>query len=152
MGGTPGKPWGKDEQRESVMVFIGRRVPQRLFEEGLAYKWVDFPQPNYASTNADILKGSHGKSVGMSMFNGYSYNERCMLSLAVVNAALSPLIVVPVSAFAASHALGWRPDWWGGWTGLALDLLLLDLWPTPTTACCLLACLTSSDLMLAHAS
>lgn len=37
MGGTPGKPWGKDERRESVMVFIGRRVPQRLFEEGLAY-------------------------------------------------------------------------------------------------------------------
>ena len=25
-----------------------------------------------------------GKRVGMSMFNGYSYNERCMLSLGVV--------------------------------------------------------------------
>lgn len=37
MGGTPGKPWAKGEPRESVMVFIGRRVPRRLFEEGLAY-------------------------------------------------------------------------------------------------------------------
>jgi hypothetical protein len=27
-----------------------------------------------------------GKMVGMSMFNGYSYNERCMLSLGVVDA------------------------------------------------------------------
>jgi G3E family GTPase len=37
MGGTPGKPWGAGEARESVMVFIGRRIPRRLFEEGLAY-------------------------------------------------------------------------------------------------------------------
>ena len=37
MGGTPGKPWEPGEPRESVMVFIGRKLPQRLFEEGLAY-------------------------------------------------------------------------------------------------------------------
>jgi G3E family GTPase len=37
MGGTPGKPWAPGEARESVMVFIGRGVPRRLFEEGLAY-------------------------------------------------------------------------------------------------------------------
>jgi len=37
MGGTPGKPWSPGEARESVMVFIGRRIPRRLFEEGLAY-------------------------------------------------------------------------------------------------------------------
>ena len=50
------------------------------------------------------------------------------LSLAGVNALVSPLIVVPVSVFAASHALDWRPVWWGGWTGLVLDILVLDLW------------------------
>lgn len=50
------------------------------------------------------------------------------LSLAGVNAVLSWAIVVPVSAFAASHALGWRPEWWSGWTGLALDVLILDCW------------------------
>ena len=36
-GGTPGKPWEAGERRESVMVFIGRKLPRRLFEEGLAY-------------------------------------------------------------------------------------------------------------------
>lgn len=50
------------------------------------------------------------------------------LSLAGLNALLSPLVVVPVSAVAAAHGLGWRPSWWGGWSGLALDLLVLDLW------------------------
>lgn len=48
------------------------------------YKWIDFPQPNYAPTSADMLLRD-GDMVGMSMFNGYSYNERCMLSLGVVN-------------------------------------------------------------------
>lgn len=48
------------------------------------YKWIDFPQPNYASSSADMVMRD-GKMVGMSMFNGYSYNERCMLSLGVVN-------------------------------------------------------------------
>lgn len=54
------------------------------FEEGTPYKWIDFPQPNYASTSADMVMRD-GKMVGMSMFNGYSYNERCMLSLGVVD-------------------------------------------------------------------
>ncbi len=49
------------------------------------FKWIDFPQPNYASTSADMVMRD-GKMVGMSMFNGYSYNERCMLSLGVVDA------------------------------------------------------------------
>jgi vanillate/3-O-methylgallate O-demethylase len=54
------------------------------FEEGTPYKWIDFPQPNYASTNADVLLNGK-KPAGISMFNGYSFNERCMLSLGVVN-------------------------------------------------------------------
>jgi G3E family GTPase len=37
MGGSPGKEWAPGETRESVMVFIGRKIPRRLFEEGLAY-------------------------------------------------------------------------------------------------------------------
>jgi vanillate/3-O-methylgallate O-demethylase len=49
------------------------------------YKWIDFPLPNDASTSADMVMHD-GKMVGTSMFNGYSYNERCMLSLGVVDA------------------------------------------------------------------
>jgi G3E family GTPase len=37
MGGSPGKPWGADEKRESKMVFIGRNLPKKVFVEGLAY-------------------------------------------------------------------------------------------------------------------
>ena len=44
-----------------------------------------------------------------------------------INTALSPLIVIPVSYWAAAQGLGWRPAWWSGWGGLALDILLLDL-------------------------
>jgi vanillate/3-O-methylgallate O-demethylase len=49
------------------------------------FKWIDFPQPNYASSSADLVLRD-GHQVGMSMFNGYSWNERCVLSLGVVNA------------------------------------------------------------------
>jgi vanillate/3-O-methylgallate O-demethylase len=55
------------------------------FEQGTPYKWIDFPQPNYASSSADRVERD-GKMVGMSMFNGYSWNERTVLSLGVVAA------------------------------------------------------------------
>ncbi len=48
------------------------------------FKWVDLPQPNYGSSSFDkVMLGD--KLVGLSMFNGYSYNERCMLSLGIVD-------------------------------------------------------------------
>lgn len=50
------------------------------------------------------------------------------LSLAGFNAILSALIVVPLAALAAGYGFQWRPGWWGGALGLALDLLLLDCW------------------------
>ncbi len=44
---------------------------------------------------------------------------------------LSPLVVLPITVAAAGLTIGpvgdWRPEWWGGWWGLALDILLLDL-------------------------
>ena len=35
MGGDVGKPWGPQERRASVMVFIGRKLPEDLFIQGL---------------------------------------------------------------------------------------------------------------------
>ncbi|WFE75422.1 aminomethyltransferase family protein [Roseinatronobacter sp. S2] len=65
--------------REDVL-----KVIASAFDQGTPYKWIDFPQPNYASSSADMVM--HGdKMVGMSMFNGYSFNERCVLSLGVVD-------------------------------------------------------------------
>jgi sterol desaturase/sphingolipid hydroxylase (fatty acid hydroxylase superfamily) len=45
-----------------------------------------------------------------------------------VNAVVSWLIVVPVSALAATWALDWRPAWLACMPGLVLDLFILDLW------------------------
>jgi vanillate/3-O-methylgallate O-demethylase len=56
-----------------------------LLEPGqVNYKFFDFPNSNYASATYDsVLMG--GKVVGYSMFGGYSYNERTVLSLGVVD-------------------------------------------------------------------
>ena len=49
-----------------------------------SYKFFDLPLANYASSNYDavMFDGAH---VGFSMFTGYSFNERCALSLATVD-------------------------------------------------------------------
>ena len=48
------------------------------------YKYIDLPLSNYTSASYDKLTNG-GKNVGVSMFAGYSYNERSMLSLGVVD-------------------------------------------------------------------
>ena len=53
----------------------------------LPYKFLDLPLANYSSTSADAVM-KDGKVVGMSMFTGYSWNERAQLSLAVVDPAI----------------------------------------------------------------
>ena len=55
--------------------------------------------------------------------SAWVFLEFTALSLPYVN-----WLVLPVSAFAASYALDWRPQWWSGWPGLLLDLLILDCW------------------------
>ena len=50
------------------------------------------------------------------------------LAFAGLNAAASPLIVIPVSAAAAQWSLDWRPNWFTGGAALVVDLALLDLW------------------------
>jgi vanillate/3-O-methylgallate O-demethylase len=58
-------------------------VLRSLFEKGDPYKYIDLPQSNYSSASYDkLLLG--GKTVGLSMFSGYSYNERSFLSLGMV--------------------------------------------------------------------
>jgi sterol desaturase/sphingolipid hydroxylase (fatty acid hydroxylase superfamily) len=49
-------------------------------------------------------------------------------ALAAFNLLTSPLIIVPITVLAASHAPQWRPEFLSGWTGLGFDLLILDCW------------------------
>ena len=61
------------------------KVMNSMFEPGEEhYKYIDLPLSNYASSSYDkVMK--KGKVVGVSMFSGYSYNERSMLSLGSVD-------------------------------------------------------------------
>ena len=68
--------------REDVL-----KVIASAFEEGIPYKWIDFPVSNYASSSADMVL-NNGKMAGMSMFSGYSFNERRVLSLGIVDAEI----------------------------------------------------------------
>ena len=65
--------------REDVLDVIAS-----AFEGGTPCKWIDFPMLNYASSSADLLMRDD-EMVGMSMFSSYSWNERCVLSLGVVD-------------------------------------------------------------------
>jgi vanillate/3-O-methylgallate O-demethylase len=58
---------------------------QSLLEPGDPYKFIDLPVSNYASASYDKVVTKGGKVVGLSMFAGYSYNERSVLSLGVVD-------------------------------------------------------------------
>ena len=51
--------------------------------EGKQYKFFDVPLANYASSNYDRVIDADGRTVGVSMFSGYSYNEKQALSLAI---------------------------------------------------------------------
>jgi len=60
------------------------RVFRSFFEPGIEnYKYIDVPNANYASSNYDAVT-KNGRTVGLSMFAGISYNERSYLSLGVV--------------------------------------------------------------------
>ena len=53
--------------------------------EGTDYQFFDLPNANYGSSNYDAVTDADGNVVGLSLFTGYSANERKALSLATVN-------------------------------------------------------------------
>ena len=61
------------------------RVITSMFDDGDIFKYIDLPLSNYTSASYDRVLGKGGKTAGLSMFSGYSYNERSMLSLGVVD-------------------------------------------------------------------
>jgi len=80
----------KDSQRKKVTLAWNKddmaKIYASLFDpDAEHYKFFDLPLANYASTNADQVVDADGKMVGMSMFTGYSYNEKSALSLAIID-------------------------------------------------------------------
>jgi vanillate/3-O-methylgallate O-demethylase len=61
------------------------KVFTSMFQPGADhYKYIDLPLSNYTSASYDRIMHD-GKMVGLSMFSGYSYNERSMLSLGTID-------------------------------------------------------------------
>ncbi|HEX6636117.1 MAG TPA: hypothetical protein VF033_00555 [Steroidobacteraceae bacterium] len=64
---------------------LGRILASLAERDSLPCKFFDLPIANYASSSYDVVKLGD-RVVGLSMFTGYSHNERCGLSLGVVDA------------------------------------------------------------------
>ncbi len=61
-------------------------ILQSVFEpEGEGYQFFDLPIANYGSSSFDSVLDADGTVVGLSMFSGYSANEKRALSLATVD-------------------------------------------------------------------
>ena len=75
------------KRRKVTLAWNGEDVARAmgtLFEKGAAAKYIDLPLSNYSTWPNDKVIGESGM-VGVSTFSGYSYNERSMLSLAVID-------------------------------------------------------------------
>lgn len=64
---------------------LGEIFTSLLDTESDGYQFFDLPNANYGSSSFDQIINKDGKVVGLSMFTGYSANERRGLSLAVVD-------------------------------------------------------------------
>jgi vanillate/3-O-methylgallate O-demethylase len=76
------------ERKKVTLAWNGDDVARAmgtLLKKGDAAKYIDLPLSNYSTWPYDKLL-VEGEMVGVSTFSGYSYNERSMLSLAIVDA------------------------------------------------------------------
>jgi vanillate/3-O-methylgallate O-demethylase len=67
---------------EDVARILASLVDQR---DDLPYQFFNVPIANYGSSSFDSVIDPDGAAAGVSMFSGYSANERCALSLAVLD-------------------------------------------------------------------
>jgi vanillate/3-O-methylgallate O-demethylase len=84
------EPIDPDRQRKKVtLAWDGDDVTKifaSLFQDDHdPYQFFDLPIANYGSSNFDSVLDPDGHHIGLSLFTGYSANERKALSLATVN-------------------------------------------------------------------
>ncbi len=83
---------GDQKRKKVTLVWNGDDVTRALntlfHQGGEVAKYIDLPLANYASLPYDkVLKD--GRIVGLSTYTGYTFNERAMISLGVVDVAHS---------------------------------------------------------------
>jgi vanillate/3-O-methylgallate O-demethylase len=64
---------------------VAKLLASPVDPEGPGYQFFDLPNANYGSSNFDSVLDADDNLVGLSLFTGYSANERKALSLATVN-------------------------------------------------------------------
>ncbi|MEU9335681.1 aminomethyl transferase family protein [Streptomyces sp. NPDC048290] len=64
---------------------VSRLLANPVSTDGPHYQFFDLPNANYGSSNYDAVLDADGNNVGLSLFTGYSANERQALSLATLN-------------------------------------------------------------------
>jgi vanillate/3-O-methylgallate O-demethylase len=78
----------KQTRKKVTLVWNGddvARVFGSLFHpDSDIQKYIDLPLANYSTLPYDKVVKS-GKTIGISTYTGYTYNERAMVSLAIVN-------------------------------------------------------------------
>jgi vanillate/3-O-methylgallate O-demethylase len=84
----------KPRRKKVTLVWNGEDVARALgslfHAGGDVVKYIDLPLANYSTLPYDkVLKG--GKTVGLSTYTGYTYNERALVSLAMMDAEHSDL-------------------------------------------------------------
>jgi Glycine cleavage system T protein (aminomethyltransferase) len=63
---------------------VERAMGSLFHDRGGVTKYIDLPLANYSTLPYDKVV-SGGKTIGLSTYTGYNFNERAMLSLAIVN-------------------------------------------------------------------
>ncbi|MFI7699529.1 hypothetical protein [Nonomuraea sp. NPDC049480] len=64
---------------------VAKLLASPVDPDGPGYQFFDLPNANYGSSSFDSVIDAGGNLVGLSMFTGYSANERKALSLATLN-------------------------------------------------------------------
>jgi vanillate/3-O-methylgallate O-demethylase len=64
---------------------VAELLASPVHPHGPRYQFFDLPNANYGSSNYDSVLDADGNPIGLSLFTGYSANERSALSLATVN-------------------------------------------------------------------
>ncbi|EHR50271.1 glycine cleavage system T protein (aminomethyltransferase) [Saccharomonospora marina XMU15] len=79
-----------DQQRRKVTLAwnaedVAKLLSSPIDPDGPGYQFFDLPNANYGSSNFDSVLDADENLIGLSLFTGYSANERAALSLATVN-------------------------------------------------------------------
>ena len=79
---------GDDHRRKVTLVWdpadVARVVESYMRPEELPALYMEFPRATYATWQYDAVDNDQGRTIGASTYTGVSWNERAMLSLAVV--------------------------------------------------------------------